>query len=676
MATFTTLRDDSMEDGLSSKPSSIKRSQLRQTYKRAFLAATRVQSEMSLQSKVVKREKVDAVPLLDNNEVIMGDLLGSGSYCHVAEIKGLDLDLMMADSVGQCLSRNHLLQLQSSGCELVIKFLRKDLPPDLYSQGAAKLVLEMILLSSLEHQHIVRLHGVSKEGPNGFLNGKGYFICTERLYDTLEDRLRIWRGFDQRNKLKGKGDRRRTASRLAQRLQVAVDLASAISFLHSKKIVFRDLNPCNVRFDANDSIKLVGFQLARELEDARLSEDGTNYHLSGAKGELCFQAPEVAMLQAYNTKADVFSFTILLWQICSVSESVYPDIFTREDYINRVVVNRERPRVHVELSDRLKTIIMNGWSHHAEHRPTMQQMQSLLKAEVETLRRKAGDQPPPTNTRCGCDITRESSSQSESVEQNRSDSPPNMAPQRRRTVPLPSIAPTPRTLSRSQSTRSSMDMDIRQSHQQSHDNLSFAQPSYDVQVSEAQAPSNLRYLPKSASTKFESVQGRTVPRTNIPPASKIPSRTQSTRSLKDVHSRQGRPHTPDGAAFTQNCSDGTQAMEAQEPTQERYFMPMSPPTKVASLQGSASSAGTRRSQSIRKDLSTNQSPASPRKTHEVRQVSFEDPQHVPYHVHHHHQERSVMEPHRLSRAKKSEASAVVGLRPRTSTGSKVYPRAA
>jgi hypothetical protein len=73
-----------------------------------------------------------------------------------------------------------------------------------------------------------------------------------------------------------------------------------------------------------------------------------------------------------------------------MSETVYNGIEHRGDYIRRVVTNRERPSLGAKMSDRLRTIISNGWNHKPADRPTMQQMKNLLMIEVDTLRRTAG----------------------------------------------------------------------------------------------------------------------------------------------------------------------------------------------------------------------------------------------------------------------------------------------
>jgi serine/threonine protein kinase len=166
---------------------------------------------------------------------------------------------------------------QASRDHYALKFLQNGLSPEMYRHGAAQLVVEMILLSSLRHPNIIKIWGVSREGPLGFKTGRGYFILIDRLQNTLDDEMKIWRqqNLSEKSALK---------SSMIQRLQVAADISSALAYLHSRRILYRSLDPRNLAFNDEGKIVLFDFGLARELDDTKLSEDGRSYRLSGNKG--------------------------------------------------------------------------------------------------------------------------------------------------------------------------------------------------------------------------------------------------------------------------------------------------------------------------------------------------------------------------------------------------------
>merc|ERR1711937_320691 len=50
---------------------------------------------------------------------------------------------------------------------------------------------------------------------------------------------------------------------LAERLDVAQQLADAIAYLHSKNVLHRDLKPDNIGFDIHGDLKVFDFDIAR-----------------------------------------------------------------------------------------------------------------------------------------------------------------------------------------------------------------------------------------------------------------------------------------------------------------------------------------------------------------------------------------------------------------------------
>jgi serine/threonine protein kinase len=124
---------------------------------------------------------------------------------------------------------------------------------------------------------------------------------------------------------------------LAKRLRVALDVASALQHIHQHDIVYLDLKPENVGFDAYDNVQLFYFGSAKQLDYGSNAKDFNER--SGNKGvqpltpEVALglpynqradvysfgMAPEVALGLPYNQNADVYSFGLLLWQIVALA---------------------------------------------------------------------------------------------------------------------------------------------------------------------------------------------------------------------------------------------------------------------------------------------------------------------------------------------------------------------
>lgn len=161
-------------------------------------------------------------------------------------------------------------------CRYAVKHLKSSLADDedKFEKAAIDLALEAQLLQSIDHPHIVRLRGLPAYGAKAFQTGKcdEYFLVLDCIPETLDDRFFTWRQSLRKYKSRSKSwlfNKRKYLGKARNlfndRLQSAHDLASALEYLHSRRIIYRDLKASNVGIDPQGHIQLYDFGLARLL---------------------------------------------------------------------------------------------------------------------------------------------------------------------------------------------------------------------------------------------------------------------------------------------------------------------------------------------------------------------------------------------------------------------------
>ncbi|KAJ0255020.1 ATMRK1 [Hirschfeldia incana] len=166
-------------------------------------------------------------------------------------------------------------------------------------------------------------------------------------------------------------------------IQLSLDLARGLNYLHSKAIVHRDVKSENMLLETNKTLKIADFGVARV--EAQNPQD-----MTGETGTLGYMAPEVLEGKAYNRKCDVYSFGVCLWEIYCC-DMPYADCSFSE--ISHAVVHKNlRPEIPKCCPQAVANIMKRCWDPNPDKRPEMDEVVKLLEA-VDTS--KGGGMIPP-----------------------------------------------------------------------------------------------------------------------------------------------------------------------------------------------------------------------------------------------------------------------------------------
>ena len=149
-------------------------------------------------------------------------------------------------------------------------------------------------ISALNHPNILTIHEIGEaEGVR--------FIATEYVAgETLRKRLK------------------RKILSLNETLEIAMQIASALSAAHEKGIIHRDIKPENIMIREDGYVKVLDFGLAKLTEPPPIGEDDkTLVHSSPGviKGTVAYMSPEQTRGSEVDNRTDIWSFGVLLYEL-------------------------------------------------------------------------------------------------------------------------------------------------------------------------------------------------------------------------------------------------------------------------------------------------------------------------------------------------------------------------
>jgi hypothetical protein len=216
---------------------------------------------------------------------------------------------------------------------------------------------EIKILLSISHPYLVFFYGVIIEPK--YLSIIMEYCSGGDLYDLLKNKK-----IDLPWKLRKK---------------ILLQIAIGMNFLHSHEppIIHRDLKSLNILLtndlskSSDTNIKIADFGLCREYEE--------NIPMTQRAGTNSWMAPEVISSQIYSTKVDVYSYGIIIWEVCT--RKIPYSHLKKNEIFNNVVKYKERPNLKIITPDTPKQLIelmKKCWEHNPNKRPTFKEIINLL----------------------------------------------------------------------------------------------------------------------------------------------------------------------------------------------------------------------------------------------------------------------------------------------------------
>eukprot|EP00056_Hartaetosiga_gracilis_P014494 m.240713 g.240713 ORF g.240713 m.240713 type:complete len:1287 (-) comp15849_c0_seq1:35-3895(-) len=282
----------------------------------------------------LKRKNAGLFKVIPKNDLRMDSVLGSGAFgvVHLAHLrvkKGRELDVAV----------------------------KKLAPGIIDPRDKAAFIAEiklMALLSEEKHSSLVKMYGmcVANDTPMIVME----YLPNGNLRDHLRD-------------LKHHED----AVAWAEILQCALAVSRGIEFLLSQGVIHRDLACRNVLVGVDlRETKISDYGMARYLSESDYYRKASN-----AKLPVRWMAPESIEDRIWTLKSDVWSFGIVMWEMCNMGQTPYPKLSSSE--ILRNVRNAEK---HLPMSfdcpQGMVDVMVSCWKTDEGKRPAMGEVAKRL----------------------------------------------------------------------------------------------------------------------------------------------------------------------------------------------------------------------------------------------------------------------------------------------------------
>lgn len=314
---------------------------------------------------------------IDSDSIRVGEMLGRGAFCRVYEVHLglLDRSQRSGFFAKETDVKEHRRSLTPFAMKRIRSSILRTKRPSFVRGVRTDLKTEANILSRIMHPHIVRLHYVTPDEESSDPDGQVLYM--ERLYGTVAEQLRKTSIHHSiLPVLSLVSIKRRRLQREKHQCSIALPVARALEYLHSRRIIYRDLKPANVGYDAEGRVKLFDFGLARDLRDM-----DDNRRLTGSTGSMRYMAPEVYKGEDYGLPADVYSFGLFLWEVSTLKKPYAR--MTGDELVESVFNGTLRPKVNWQCGSlRIQKLLRRCWDVAPSVRPSFSEINEILSEEL------------------------------------------------------------------------------------------------------------------------------------------------------------------------------------------------------------------------------------------------------------------------------------------------------
>jgi eukaryotic-like serine/threonine-protein kinase len=245
------------------------------------------------------------------------------------------------------------------GRTVAIKILTPEAAAD--ADAKARFLREAQMAGNIAHENIMSVYDFGED------EGRPFMV------------MEFLRGEDLRSAMKNAH-----MGTITERLQLALQVARALDYIHQQKIIHRDIKPENIHINSGGTVKLVDFGIAK-TQDMTLTQPGLTM------GTPFYMAPEQVTAKDVTYLADIYSFGILLFEMLTGTRPIAGDTVEQLFY---KILNEPvdlAPLRQAGCPENIVTVIGKCVAKNASERP---QGMRIVQREIE----KALEPPKPATS--------------------------------------------------------------------------------------------------------------------------------------------------------------------------------------------------------------------------------------------------------------------------------------
>jgi serine/threonine-protein kinase len=259
------------------------------------------------------------------------------------------IDEIGSGGMGTVFKANNLMNKRET---VALKVLREDLFKDEANRKRFK--QEAAIIDQLDHPNIIKIYERGR-------SGQKLFIAMELLEGkTLAHKIA------EKKKLG-----------LVESVHIMLQVADALSKIHSKNIIHRDLKPENIMLILKEGdsnfVKLLDFGLARMQHQTRLTQTGT------VIGTINYMSPEQITGQGAFPASDIYALGIIFYEMITGDQPFIGE--TTIDIMKQIIDKSpiEPIRFRFDISFELNHLIMRMLEKERDLRPSVSEVLKQLR---------------------------------------------------------------------------------------------------------------------------------------------------------------------------------------------------------------------------------------------------------------------------------------------------------